>query len=65
MPTRRAVIYARISVAQEASVGIGRQLEAAQQYAAAGGWEVVGTFTDDGVSASHNKPAALRRAGEA
>src|SRR4051812_24990298 len=56
MPTRRAVIYARISVAQEASVSIDRQLEAAQQYAAARGWQVVGTFTDDGVSASHNKP---------
>jgi site-specific DNA recombinase len=56
MPTRRAVIYARISVAQEASVSIDRQLEAAQQYAAARGWQVVGTFTDDGVSATHNKP---------
>ncbi|MFQ1000462.1 recombinase family protein [Modestobacter sp. SSW1-42] len=56
MPTRRAVIYARISVAQEASVSIERQLEAAHQYAAARGWQVVGTFTDDGVSASHNKP---------
>ncbi len=56
MPPRRAVIYARISVAQEASVSIHRQLEAAQQYAAARGWQVVGTFTDDGVSATHNKP---------
>ncbi len=56
MPTRRAVIYARISVAQEASVSIDRQLEAAQQYAAARGWQVVGTFRDDGVSATHNKP---------
>src|SRR4051794_3673693 len=56
MPTKRAVIYARISVAQEASVSIDRQLEAAQQYAAARGWQVVGTFTDDGVSATHNKP---------
>ncbi|TFV78380.1 recombinase family protein [Blastococcus sp. CT_GayMR19] len=56
MPTRRAVIYARISVAQEASVSIDRQREAAEQYAAARGWQVVGTFTDDGVSASHNKP---------
>jgi DNA invertase Pin-like site-specific DNA recombinase len=56
MPTRRAVIYARISVAQEASVSIDRQVEAAQQYAAARGWQVVGTFTDDGVSATHNKP---------
>lgn len=57
MPTRRAVIYARISVAHEASVSIDRQIEAAEQYAAARGWQVVGTFKDDGVSASHNKPA--------
>lgn len=56
MPTRRAVIYARISVAQETSVSIDRQVEAAQQYAAARGWQVVGTFPDDGVSATHNKP---------
>lgn len=54
--TRRAVLYARISVANEESVSIARQLESAQQYAAARGWEVVGTFHDDGVSATHNKP---------
>jgi site-specific DNA recombinase len=56
MPTRRAVIYARISVTQEASVSIDRQVEAAQQYAAARGWQVVGIFPENGVSASHNKP---------
>jgi site-specific DNA recombinase len=56
MPTRRAVIYARISVAQEASVSIERQIEAAEQYAASQGWQVVGTFIDDGVSAKKNKP---------
>lgn len=56
MPTRRAVIYARISVAHEASVSIDRQVEAAEQYAAARGWQVVATFTDSGVSATHNKP---------
>ena len=53
---KRAVIYARISVSLEASVSIDRQLEAATAYAAARGWEIVGTFTDDGVSASKNKP---------
>jgi len=56
MPTRRCVIYARISVAQEASVSIDRQIEAAEQYAAARGWQVVMVFRDDGVSATHNKP---------
>jgi site-specific DNA recombinase len=54
--SRRAAIYVRISVAQEASVSIERQIEAAQQYAAARGWLVVATFTDEGVSATHNKP---------
>lgn len=55
-PGRRAVVYARISVAQEASVSVARQIEAAEQYAAARGWQVVATFTDEGVSATHNKP---------
>lgn len=56
MATRRCVIYARISVTQEASVSIDRQIEAAEQYAAARGWQEVGVFRDDGVSATHNKP---------
>ena len=54
--TGRSVIYARISVSPEESVSIDRQVEAAQQYAAARGWKVVGTFEDEGVSATHNKP---------
>ncbi|NPC97881.1 recombinase family protein [Nocardioides sp. zg-DK7169] len=53
---RRCAIYVRISVAQEASVSIDRQVEAAEQYAAARGWQVVATFRDEGVSATHNKP---------
>lgn len=57
MAAKRCVIYARISVAQEASVSIDRQVEAAEQYAKARGWQVVGTFKDDGVSATHNKPS--------
>lgn len=56
MPTRRCAIYVRISVAQEASVSLDRQVEAAQQYAAARGWQVVKVFRDEGVSATHNKP---------
>ena len=52
----RAVIYARISVTQEASVSLDRQIEAAEQHAAARGWEVVKTFRENGVSASHHKP---------
>jgi len=56
MPTRRCAIYARISVSSEVSVSIDRQIEAAEQYAAARGWTVVDVFKDDGVSATHNKP---------
>lgn len=54
--TRRCAVYARISVATEASVSIARQVEAAEQYAAARGWTVAGAFVDDGVSASRNRP---------
>lgn len=50
------MIYTRISVTSEESVSIERQLQSAEQYAAARGWEVVGRFRDDGVSATHNKP---------
>lgn len=56
MPTQRCAIYARISVSSEESVSIDRQIEAAEQYAAARGWTVAGIFKDDGVSATHNKP---------
>lgn len=56
-PARRAAIYARISVTSEESVSLKRQIEAAEQYAAARGWQVVATFKDDGVSATHNRPA--------
>lgn len=55
---RRVVIYARISVSLESSVSLARQIESAEQYAAARGWQVVGTFKDDGVSATHNAPGA-------
>lgn len=50
------VLYVRISLSTEESVSIERQIEAAQQYAAGRGWKVVGTFRDEGVSATHNKP---------
>lgn len=53
---RRCAIYARISVTSEESVSLARQVEAAEQYAAARGWQVVETFRDGGVSATHNKP---------
>jgi site-specific DNA recombinase len=56
MPTRRAVIYARLSVSSEKSVSIKRQIEACEKYAESRGWKVVGTFKDDGVSASTKKP---------
>lgn len=50
------LLYARLSVSKDESVSIARQLEAARQYAAARGWNVVGEFADDGVSASKVKP---------
>ena len=56
MAARRCAIYARISVTSDESVSIDRQIEAAEQYAAARGWQVVAVFRDDGVSATHNKP---------
>lgn len=52
----RVVIYARLSISSDDSVSIQRQLESCQKYAEARGWEVVGQFVDDGVSASKNKP---------
>lgn len=54
--SKRVVIYARLSVSREESVSISRQTEAARKYADARGWQVVGVFTDDGVSASKVKP---------
>lgn len=53
----RCVIYARLSVSNEQSVSISRQVESCQKYAEARGWEVVAEpFVDDGVSATQNKP---------
>lgn len=57
----RAVIYCRISVSNEESVSIERQVESATKYADAYGWTVVAKpFIDDGVSATHNKPEDRR-----
>lgn len=53
---KKVVIYARLSVSREESVSITRQLDAGRRYAEARGWEVVGEYTDDGVSASSVKP---------
>ncbi|MGY1885227.1 recombinase family protein [Blastococcus sp. SYSU DS0753] len=54
--TKRAVLYARLSVSSEESVSIERQLQAGRDHCAAEGWEVVGEHVDDGVSASANAP---------
>lgn len=54
--SKRAAIYARLSVAAEESVSIERQLEACRKYAEARGWEVVLVATDDGVSATKKRP---------
>jgi len=67
---RRCALYARLSVTKEESVSIARQLESCRSYADARGWEVVGEFVDDGVSATANRPedrigwAALLAAGD-
>lgn len=52
----RAALYARLSVSRDESVSIERQLEQGRSYAHAKGWEVVLEATDDGVSATRNKP---------
>lgn len=54
--THRCVLYARLSVTKEESVSIARQLESTRKYAEGRGWEVVGEFVDDGVSATANRP---------
>ena len=56
MTAKQVVLYARISVATEESVSVARQLEAGRRVAEARGWEVVGEFVDDGVSATANRP---------
>jgi len=53
---RRCVLYARLSVTKEESVSIARQLRSCRRYAEARGWEIVGEFVDDGVSATANRP---------
>lgn len=53
---RRCVLYARLSIAKEESVSITRQLHSGRRYAEARGWEVIGEFIDDGVSATANRP---------
>ena len=56
----RCVLYARLSVTKEESVSIARQLQSCRKYAEARGWEVVGEFVDDGVSATANRPEERR-----
>lgn len=53
---RRCVLYARLSVTKEESVSIARQLQSCRRYAEARGWEILGEFIDDGVSATANRP---------
>lgn len=52
----RCVLYARLSVTKEESVSIARQLQSCRRYAEARGWEAVGEFIDDGVSATASRP---------
>ncbi|HEX5121508.1 MAG TPA: recombinase family protein [Pseudonocardiaceae bacterium] len=53
---RRCALYARLSITKEESVSITRQLQSCRRYAEARGWNVVGEFIDDGVSATANRP---------
>lgn len=53
---QRCVLYARLSVTKEESVSITRQLQSCRRYAEARGWNVIGEFIDDGVSATANRP---------
>jgi site-specific DNA recombinase len=53
---RTCALYARLSITKEESVSINRQLGSCRRYAEARGWEVVGEFIDDGVSATANRP---------
>lgn len=54
---RSCVVYVRLSVAKDDQIdSIARETGAAENYAAARGWEVVGVFRDEGVSASSNRP---------
>nr|WP_211328691.1 recombinase family protein [Thermomonospora umbrina] len=57
---KRCVLYARLSVTKEESVSIARQLQSCRRYAEARGWEVIGEFVDDGISASVNRPEDRR-----
>lgn len=57
---KRAVLYARLSIASDESVSIERQLEAGRDYCRARGFQVVAEHVDDGVSASANAPEDRR-----
>lgn len=56
MSGKRVVLYARLSISKEESVSIERQLLAGRKLAEARGWNVIGEFVDDGVSATQNRP---------
>lgn len=55
---KRVLLYARLSVSTEQSVSIERQLQSGRDYCKTKGWEVVGEFVDDGVSATRMAPEA-------
>ncbi|MCM0620026.1 recombinase family protein [Nocardioides bruguierae] len=54
--TKKAVVYARLSASKDTSISIPRQLESGRSFCEARGWEVVGEFQDDGVSATRQAP---------
>lgn len=53
---QRAAIYARISISSKESVSVERQIEECKKYAERSNWTVAGTFIDEGVSATSNRP---------
>lgn len=60
--SRRAVVYARISQDRTgAGLGVQRQADDCQALAARLGWTVVGTYTDDDISAYSGRPRPAYR----
>lgn len=53
---KRAVLYARLSASKDTSIAIPAQLESGRALCVARGWEIVGEFQDDGVSATKHAP---------
>lgn len=58
MPTRRAVLYLRLSSVSDASTSIERQERDLRARAVAEGWRVVAVLVDEGISGRKERPKA-------